>query len=38
VKDPEFPQNPKAAMERAFAESERVFLDYAENQSTAETG
>jgi hypothetical protein len=31
VKDDDFPQNPKLAIERAIAESERIFLEYAEN-------
>jgi len=38
VKDAAFPENPKLAIERAFAEAERLFLDFAENQSVAETG
>jgi len=38
VKDYEFPENPKASIERAFQEAERLFLEYAENQSVQEMG
>jgi len=30
VKHPDFPENPKKAIEGAFAEAENTFLDYAE--------
>ena len=30
--------NPKLALERSFADAEKQFMEYAENQSVAETG
>lgn len=38
VKDPDFPGNPKRALEKAFAESERAFIEYADGQAVNETG
>ena len=38
VKDPEFPQNPKKAIERAFEEAEKTFIEYADTQAVMETG
>ena len=38
VKDPDFPVNPKKAIERAFDEAEKTFMDFAENQALMETG
>ena len=38
MKDHEFPANPRMAIERAFAEAERLFLEYAETKSVQESG
>ena len=33
MKHPDFPENPKKAIEGAFAEAEHTFLDYADSQA-----
>lgn len=38
VKDPDFPQNPKRAIERAFEEAEKTFIEYADGQALMEGG
>lgn len=35
VKHADFPENPKKAIEGAFAEAENTFLDYAESQAAS---
>jgi protein phosphatase PTC2/3 len=38
VRDPEFPQNPKAAIARATADAEKTFLHLAHTESNHVTG